>query len=178
MLTVAACGGGSQAASSNATAISNGVLSQVDHIVARDRAMPTFHPPGPRVDVGNLKGKRIFLIQEIPNDFNSVIQTAMKSIADRAGVRITSGAADPSSVTTLLLPAFAAAFLGATTVSPGRFTAWGCLVAVYFLVTGITGLQLLGAQTYVQDLFYGGALIVAVALSQLSRSRLRSGSRS
>jgi ribose transport system substrate-binding protein len=51
--------------------------------------MPTFHPPGPRVDVGNLKGKRIFLIQEIPNDFNSVIQTAMKSIADRAGVRIT-----------------------------------------------------------------------------------------
>jgi ribose transport system permease protein len=90
----------------------------------------------------------------------------------------TSGAADPSSVTTLLLPAFAAAFLGATTVSPGRFTAWGCLVAVYFLVTGITGLQLLGAQTYVQDLFYGGALIVAVALSQLSRSRLRSGSRS
>jgi ribose transport system permease protein len=102
---------------------------------------------------------------------------AASTIASLAGILSagTSGAADPSSVTTLLLPAFAAAFLGATTISPGRFTAWGCLVAVYFLVTGITGLQLLGAESYVQDLFYGAALIVAVALSQLSRRRSMTG---
>lgn len=83
----------------------------------------------------------------------------------------TTGAADPSSGLTFLLPAFAAAFLGATTIQPGRFNAAGSVIAVYFLVTGITGLSLLGLGTHIQDLFYGGALIVAVALSQLVRGR-------
>lgn len=83
----------------------------------------------------------------------------------------TTGAADPNSGLTYLLPAFAAAFLGATSINPGRFNAIGSVIAVYFLVTGITGLSILGISTYVQDLFYGGALIVAVALSQLVRGR-------
>ena len=78
----------------------------------------------------------------------------------------TSGAAGPTSGLELLLPAFAAAFLGATTINPGRFNAWGTVIAVYFLVTGITGLQLLGAQSFVQNIFYGGALIAAVSFSQ------------
>jgi ribose transport system permease protein len=55
---------------------------------------------------------------------------------------------------------------------PGRFNPWGTAIAVYFLVTGITGLQLMGVQSYVQQLFYGGALLVAVALSQLARGRV------
>jgi ribose transport system permease protein len=38
---------------------------------------------------------------------------------------------------------------------------------VYFLVTGITGLQLLGAQNYVQQIFYGAALLIAVTVSIL-----------
>jgi ribose transport system permease protein len=84
----------------------------------------------------------------------------------------TTGGADPSSGTSFLLPAFAAAFLGATSVMPGRFNPWGALIAVYFLVTGITGLQILGAQSFVQQLFYGGALLCAVALSQLARGRV------
>lgn len=83
----------------------------------------------------------------------------------------TIGAADPVSGTTFLLPAFAAAFLGATSITPGRFNAWGTLIAVYFLVIGITGLTMLGIQTFVQNLFYGGALVLAVALSQLVRKR-------
>jgi ribose transport system permease protein len=83
----------------------------------------------------------------------------------------TSGAADPTSGTALLLPAFAAAFLGATTIVPGRFNPWGSFIAVYFLATGIAGFQILGVQSFVQNLFYGGALVVAVALSQLARKR-------
>jgi ribose transport system permease protein len=83
----------------------------------------------------------------------------------------TIGAADPNSGMTFLLPAFAAAFLGATSITPGRFNAWGTLIAVYFLVIGITGLTMLGIQTFVQNLFYGGALVLAVALSQLVRKR-------
>ena len=83
----------------------------------------------------------------------------------------TTGAADPSSGMTFLLPAFAACFLGATSISPGRFNPWGATIAVYFLVTGITGLSILGVSTFVQDLFYGGALVIAVTLSQLVRGR-------
>ncbi len=83
----------------------------------------------------------------------------------------TIGAADPLSGLTFLLPAFAAAFLGATSISPGRFNPWGSFVAVYFLVTGITGLTILGIETFVQNLFYGGGLVLAVALSQLVRNR-------
>jgi len=83
----------------------------------------------------------------------------------------TLGSADPTSGLSFLLPAFAAAFLGATTIMPGRFNPLGSIAAVYFLVTGITGLQLLGVQTFVQQLFYGGALVLAVALSQLARRR-------
>jgi ribose transport system permease protein len=99
--------------------------------------------------------------------------TASAAISGLAGVVYagTTGAADPSSGASFLLPTFAAAFLGATAIAPGRFNAWGSFVAVYFLVTGVTGLQLLGAESFVQQLFYGGALIVAVAISQLARRR-------
>jgi len=86
----------------------------------------------------------------------------------------TSGTADPSAGTSLLLPAFAAVFLGSTTIRPGRFNPWGTLVAVYFLTTGITGLSLLGVSSFVQQLFYGGALIISVALASLGdRSPLK-----
>lgn len=83
----------------------------------------------------------------------------------------TSGAADPTSGLSLLLPAFAAVFLGSTVFTPGRFNPLGTLAAVYFLTTGITGLTMLGIQTYVQNLFYGGALVIAVTLSQIAAKR-------
>lgn len=83
----------------------------------------------------------------------------------------TSGAANPTAGASFLLPAYAAAFLGGTTIMPGRFNAWGTFVAAYFLVTGVAGLAILGIQSWVQDVFYGGALIVAVAFAQLSRQR-------
>lgn len=81
----------------------------------------------------------------------------------------TSGAADPVSAFTLLLPAFAGAFLGSTAITPGRFNPWGSLFGMYFLATGITGLVTIGAASFVQDLFYGGALVVAVATAQILR---------
>ena len=49
------------------------------------------------------------------------------------------GGVDPTSALTMLLPAFAAAFLGSTTIMPGQFNPWGAFLSVYFLVTGITG---------------------------------------
>jgi ribose transport system permease protein len=83
------------------------------------------------------------------------------------------GAADPGGGPPYLLPAFAGAFLGQTVINPGRFSPWGVFVATYFLVTGITGLQLLGGAGWVQDVFYGGALVVAVTLARLVARRRR-----
>lgn len=69
----------------------------------------------------------------------------------------------------LLLPAFAAAFLGAAVVVPGRFNAWGTVIAILFLITGITGIELLGlaGTSWISQIFYGAALIVAVTVSRL-----------
>lgn len=93
------------------------------------------------------------------------------AIAALAGILYvgTTGSAGPTSVGTLLLPAYAAVFLGATTIQPGRFNALGTGVAVLFLATGTAGLQLLGAQDWAQSLFYGGALVLAVAISRRLR---------
>jgi ribose transport system permease protein len=77
------------------------------------------------------------------------------------------GAADPSAGAAYLLPAYAAAFLGTTTIRPGRFNAWGTVVALALLVTGVTGLQLLGAASWVEQVFNGGALVLAVTFAQL-----------
>jgi ribose transport system permease protein len=46
------------------------------------------------------------------------------------------------------------------------------VIAIYFLITGITGLQLLGLSGWIEQVFYGGALIVAVTLSTLVRRRV------
>lgn len=82
------------------------------------------------------------------------------------------GAADPTIGASFLLPAYAAAFLGATTIKPGRFNAWGTVLALYLLATGISGLQLLGAPAWVEPVFNGTALTLAVLFGRLaSRER-------
>lgn len=98
---------------------------------------------------------------------------ASSVIASLAGILYTGmrGSADPSSALAFLLPAFAAAFLGSTAIYPGRFNAPGAFVAVFFLSTGIMGLNFLGVDTFVQNLFYGGGLVIAVSISQLIRGR-------
>jgi ribose transport system permease protein len=77
------------------------------------------------------------------------------------------GAAQATYGQPFLLPAFAAGFLGATTIKPGRYNAWGTVVAVYLLAVGTTGLQLLGAANWVEDVFNGAALVLAVTLSRI-----------
>ena len=73
--------------------------------------------------------------------------------------------AGPTLGASYVLPVFAAAFLGATQFQPGRFNIWGTVVAVYLLATGTKGLQLVGFDPWVDKLFYGAALVIAVALA-------------
>lgn len=85
------------------------------------------------------------------------------------------GAVDPSVGSQYMLQPFAAAFLGATAIAVGRFNAFGTVAALYLLTVGITALQLLGAQTWVSNVFYGVALMVAVTAAKLAGSRRGGG---
>lgn len=97
-------------------------------------------------------------------------------LAGIAGVLLTSrsGGADATTAQGYLFPALAAMFLGATTIRPGFYNVWGTLVGVYFIGMAVSGLTLLGATSWVQPVFNGTALIVAVALSSfIGRGALR-----
>lgn len=78
------------------------------------------------------------------------------------------GAIDPSIGNQYLLAPFAAVFLGATTITVGRFNSLGTVIALYLLVVGITGLQMLGAESWVNNVFNGAALVIAVTLAKLA----------
>jgi ribose transport system permease protein len=90
-------------------------------------------------------------------------------IAALAGVVQTAraGSGSAEATTAFLFPAFAAVFLGATTIRPGRYNVWGTIIGVYFVAISVSGLTLLGAEIWVQPVFNGGSLMVAVALSTL-----------
>jgi ribose transport system permease protein len=82
------------------------------------------------------------------------------------------GGFDPNSTQTYLFPTFATVFLGMAAIQPGRFNPIGTFIAIYFLATGILGLELLGAAGWISDVFYGGALVVAVTAATLLRRKL------
>jgi ribose transport system permease protein len=88
--------------------------------------------------------------------------------AGLAGVMETAslGAGDPTVGPSYLLPAFAAAFLGATQFRRGRFNPWGCVVAGLLLGTGDVGLLLMGAPEWAPSVFEGALLILAVSLTR------------
>jgi ribose transport system permease protein len=89
-------------------------------------------------------------------------------IAALAGVVFAAiiGSASLTAGPPFLLPAFAAMFLGATQIHPGRPNVFGTLLAVAVLGAGVKGLLLTGAQFWVSDLFNGLALVAAVALAR------------
>jgi ribose transport system permease protein len=83
------------------------------------------------------------------------------------------GAVDPSVGGQYMLQPLAAVFLGATAITVGRFNPLGTMVALYLLTVGITGLQLMGAQTWVTNMFYGSALVIAVTAAKIAERRAR-----
>lgn len=98
--------------------------------------------------------------------------------ASIAGVLLASqfGSTQAQSGSPYLLPAFAAAFLGSTQFK-SRFNVWGALLAVFVLQSGVKGLQLAGVgTTWIESLFFGVALVVAVGFSSF-RKRVHGGQR-
>jgi ribose transport system permease protein len=77
-----------------------------------------------------------------------------------------SGGANPTFGLNLLLPAFAAIFLGATAIRPGYFNVWGTMIAILLLACGFSGLSLRGVPLWVEPLFDGAVLLVAVLFAR------------
>lgn len=100
-------------------------------------------------------------------------------IATLAGIIATArvGAGSPEVGPPYLLPAFAAAFLGATQFKRGRYNVPGTILAVYVLAVGVKGLQLAGAPFWLPNLFNGVALALAVGLAGYERKAAVNDSR-
>lgn len=96
---------------------------------------------------------------------------ASSTVAGIGGVLLAAQVGNGSTTTGpgYLLPSIAALFLGATQVRD-RANVLGTIIAIFLLGTGIKGLQLAGAATWVTDVFNGGVLIVAIAAARI-RSR-------
>lgn len=70
-----------------------------------------------------------------------------------------------------LLPALVGAFLGSTTIRPGRVNVWGTLVGIAILAIGISGIQQFGGAFYVEPLFNGLTLLVSIGIAGWAQQR-------
>jgi ribose transport system permease protein len=75
-----------------------------------------------------------------------------------------------------LLPALVGAFLGSTTIKPGRVNVWGTMIGVIILAVGISGIQQFGGSFFVEPLFNGVTLLVAIGIAGYAQ-RKRGGVR-
>ena len=70
-----------------------------------------------------------------------------------------------------LLPALVGAFLGSTTIKPGRVNVWGTVVGVAILAVGISGIQQFGGSFWVEPMFNGVTLLVAIGIAGYAQRR-------
>jgi ribose transport system permease protein len=125
---------------------------------------------GANREVARLSGVRVDRIR-----FGSFIVAGL--ICGVGGVLVAAavGGFDPNTSHSYLLPTFAAVFLGTAVIRPGLFNPIGALVGIYFLATGILGLQLLGLGGWISNVFYGAALVIAVTISTVLQRRRKRG---
>jgi ribose transport system permease protein len=121
---------------------------------------------GANREVSRLAGVRVDRIR-----FGAFLTAGLLSGIGGVVIAAGLGGFDPTSSVTYLLPTVSAVFLGTAVIRPGTFNPLGTIVGVYFLATGILGLQELGLAGWISDVFYGAALILTVALTTLLRRR-------
>ncbi|OHV64356.1 ABC transporter permease [Pseudofrankia sp. BMG5.36] len=117
-------------------------------------------------EVSRLAGVRVHGIR-----FGAFVAAGLVSGVGGVLATAATGGFDPTVSQSYLLPVFASTFLGTAILQPGRFNPLGTLIAVYFLATGILGLQLMGVAGWVSNVFYGGVLVIAVTISTLLHRR-------
>ncbi|KXF92468.1 ABC transporter permease [Phaeobacter inhibens] len=70
-----------------------------------------------------------------------------------------------------LLPALVGAFLGSTTIKPGRVNVWGTIIGVAILAVGISGIQQFGGSFWVEPMFNGVTLLIAIGIAGYAQRR-------
>jgi ribose transport system permease protein len=76
-----------------------------------------------------------------------------------------------------LLPALVGAFLGSTTIKPGRVNVWGTIIGVMILAVGIAGIQQFGGSFWVEPLFNGATLLIAIGIAGYAQRKKGAGSK-
>ena len=117
------------------------------------------HAVGSNTQAARLSGipvKRMIIYSFMLSGFLAGLAGVLQLARDSGG--------NPQNGPGLLLPVFAAAFLGATAIKR-TFNVWGTVIAVLGLAFTVSGLVLNGSRPYVEDWFNGGALLVAVAFT-------------
>ena len=70
-----------------------------------------------------------------------------------------------------LLPALVGAFLGSTTIKPGRVNVWGTMIGIVILAVGISGIQQFGGSFWVEPMFNGVTLLIAIGIAGYAQRR-------
>jgi ribose transport system permease protein len=108
----------------------------------------------------------------------SLIVTALIAGVAAALLAAKLGTVSPDVGPPYLLPSFAACFLSATQLKPGRFNVWGMVIAILLLAVGVKGLVLAGGALWITDMFNGFALLTAVGIAvTFQRRRVKAAAR-
>jgi ribose transport system permease protein len=121
------------------------------------------HSIGSNRDAARLVGLRVERLVLIA----FVLSGALAGLAGVLLVARNGGASPQTGTVADTLQALAAAFLGATAIKPGRFNVPGTMIAIFFLAFTVTGLSLAGVANWINDVFNGAALFVAVLISTI-----------
>lgn len=101
-----------------------------------------------------------FLIAGVLGAFAGVLEVGNQGVSDPSV-----GGID------LLLPALAGTFLSVSAFTPGKYNIPGALVGLLFISVTVSGLAYLGAPAWIQPVFNGAAVVVAVTISTLLHRR-------
>lgn len=113
------------------------------------------NPTAARLNGINIKKYTIvpFIVSSVITAFTGVLISAQQGVG-QASVGMD-----------YLLPALVGAFLGSTTIRPGRINVWGTVVGIAILAIGISGIQQFGGAFWVEPLFNGATLLLSITIA-------------
>ena len=113
------------------------------------------NPTAARLNGINIKKYTIvpFVVSSVITAFTGVLISAQQGVG-QASVGMD-----------YLLPALVGAFLGSTTIRPGRINVWGTVVGIAILAIGISGIQQFGGAFWVEPLFNGTTLLLSITIA-------------
>ncbi|MGP4025542.1 ABC transporter permease [Actinomadura sp. 3N407] len=100
-------------------------------------------------------------------------------VASAAGILLLArqGSATSDNGMNMLFPALTAVFLSTIVIDLGRPSVLGTVIGVLFVAVSVSGLTLIGAPSWVSQVFNGAALLLAVGLASIGRARKSAAAR-